>query len=207
MTMAEFWNNLPGIISALGVIITAFFAYNQYTKNKETDRKIEKFKQDAIKKSKRRSDNSGIVYSELHDVLRDLGADRVYIVQPHPLGNEEKLSIYYEVHRKGIAPMKPIIQNLPIAEVAKFNRSLIENLFMFITDIDQQVEDKYAKAIMSSHGSQYVIIKRLSDSRHDRNGSIFAEFTHPITISKEEAQEVMHDAAMNIQYILPEIIE
>lgn len=205
--MAEFWNNLPAIISALAVIITAYFTYNQYTKNKQTDQKIEQFKKEEARKSKRRSDNSGIVYGELHEVLRALGADRVYIVQPHPLGNEEKLSIYYEVKRKGIEPMKPIIQNLPIAEVAKFNRALIENLFMFITDIDEQVDDKYAKAIMSSHGNQGVIIKRLSDSKHDRNGSIFAEFTHPITISKEEAQEIMHDAAMNIQYILPEFTD
>ena len=205
--MAEFWNNLPGIISALAVIITAYFTYNQYTKNKETDRKIEKIKPEEAKKSKRRSDNSGIVYGELYEVLRDLGADRVYIVQPHPLGNEEKLSIYYEVKRKGIEPMKPVIQNLPIAEVAKFNRSLIENLFMYITDIDHQIDDKYTKAIMSSHGCQGVIIKRLSDNRHDRNGSIFAEFTRPIDIKQEAAQEIMHDAAMNIQYILPEITE
>ena len=35
---------LPAIISALGTIIAAWFAYNQYSKNKLTDLKIEKFK-------------------------------------------------------------------------------------------------------------------------------------------------------------------
>ena len=35
--------NIPAIISALGVIITAWFSYNQYTKNKKTDLKIEQF--------------------------------------------------------------------------------------------------------------------------------------------------------------------
>ena len=37
---------LPAIISALGTIIAAWFAYNQYSKNKLTDLKIEKFKRD-----------------------------------------------------------------------------------------------------------------------------------------------------------------
>ena len=37
---------LPAIISAIGTIIAAWFAYNQYTKNKLTDLKIEKFRQD-----------------------------------------------------------------------------------------------------------------------------------------------------------------
>ena len=35
---------LPAIISAIGTIIAAWFAYNQYAKNKFTDLKIEKFK-------------------------------------------------------------------------------------------------------------------------------------------------------------------
>ena len=41
---------LPAIISAIGTIIAAWFAYNQYTKNKLTDLKIEKFRR--MKKSK-----------------------------------------------------------------------------------------------------------------------------------------------------------
>lgn len=32
---------LPAIISAIGTIIAAWFAYNQYTKNKITDLKVE----------------------------------------------------------------------------------------------------------------------------------------------------------------------
>ena len=118
---------LPAIISALGTIIAAWFAYNQYSKNKLTDLKIEKFKKEEETKSIRRADNSSIVYGELWTVLHELDADRVYIVQPHPLGNESLLSIYYEVKRKGVEPMKPHIQNLPISEVAKFSSNLVKN--------------------------------------------------------------------------------
>lgn len=195
---------LPAIISAIGTIIAAWFAYNQYTKNKLTDLKIEKFRKDEEIKSIRRADNSSIVYGELWNILHELDADRVYIVQPHPLENESLLSIYYEVKRKGVEPMKPHVQNLRIADVAKFSSDMVKNLFMYITDIDTQVQDKYAKSILSSYGCEAAVVKRLNDNKHDWVGSIFCEFTRPIHVSEDEAREIMHRCAMNIQYLLPE---
>ena len=195
---------LPAIISAIGTIIAAWFAYNQYTKNKLTDLKIEKFRKDEEIKSIRRADNSSIVYGELWNILHELDADRVYIVQPHPLGNESLLSIYYEVKRKGVEPMKPHVQNLRIADVAKFSSDMVKKLFMYITDIDTQVQDKYAKSILSSYGCEAAVVKRLNDNKHDWVGSIFCEFTRPIHVSEDEAREIMHQCAMNIQYLLPE---
>jgi len=73
--------------------------------------------------------------------------------------------------------------------------------------VDRQVEDKYAKSILSSYGCKAAIIKRLSDSRHDRNGSIVCEFIDDMEISSDDAQRILHQAATNIQYILPPIIE
>ena len=195
---------LPAIISAIGTIIAAWFAYNQYTKNKLTDLKIEKFRKEEEIKSIRRADNSSIVYGELWNILHELDADRVYIVQPHPLDNESLLSIYYEVKRKGVEPMKPHVQNLRIADVAKFSSDMVKNLFMYITDIDTQVQDKYAKSILSSYGCEAAVVKRLNDNKHDWVGSIFCEFTRPIHVSEDEAREIMHRCAMNIQYLLPE---
>lgn len=196
---------VPSIISAIGTILAAWFAYNQYSKNKLTDLKIEKFKKDEEERSHRRADNSSIVFGELWTVLHELNADRVYIIQPHPLGNESLLSIYYEVKRKGIEPMKPHVQDLHISEVAKFSSDLVKNLFMYVTDIDKEINDKCAQSILSSYGCQAVIIKRLNDNRYDWIGSIFCEFTHSIDVPEEEAREIMHEAAKNIQYLLPEI--
>lgn len=195
---------LAPIISAIGTILVAWFAYNQKTKDKMTELKIEQYKAQEERKSKRRADNSSLVYGELWNILHELDADRVYIVQPHPLGNESMLSVYFEVKRKGVEGMKPQIQSLPIADVAKFSSDLVKHLFMFITDIDEQVEDKYAKAIFSSCGCEAAIVKRLNDNTHDWVGSIFCEFTRPMTVSEEEAHAVMHTAALNIQYLLPE---
>lgn len=196
--------DIAAIITAIGVIITAWFSYNQYTKNKTTDLKIAQFKKEQEVKSKRRNDSSAVVYGELWNILYQLKADRVYIVQPHPLGNECMLSIYYEVKRKGVEGMRDKIQNLKMSDVAKFSSEMSKNLFMFITDIDEQVEDKYAKSMLSSCGCNAAIIKRLNDGKYDWVGSVFCEFTHPMEVQEDEARAIMHDAAMNIQYLLPE---
>lgn len=196
---------IAAVVASVATIITAWLSYNQYTRNKMTDFKIEKFKQEEAAKSKRRGDNVAIIFGELWTVLHDLGACRVYVVQPHPLDNESMLSIYFEVKRKGIVGMREYIQSLRIAEVARFASSCAKNIYQYITNIDDQVDDRYAKSILSSHGTQAVIIKRLSDNNHDWVGSIFCEFTHPMSVSEEEAREILHRAACNIQYILPPI--
>lgn len=197
--------NLPEIITALGTVILGWFTYNQYTKNKMTDAKIERMRTEEREKNERRADNSTLVFGELWNVLYETGASRVYIVQPHPLGHEEMLTIHFEVKRKGVEPMKPHIQHMKISEVAKFASDLVKNLFLYITNIDEQVNDRYARSILSSYGCEAAIIKRLSDNKHDWVGSIFCEFTNPMEVSEEDAKEILHRAATNIQYILPEI--
>lgn len=196
---------IGGVIGAIGGVYAIWTKYNQDAKNKKTDYEIEKLRNEDKIKNKRRSDNAMLVFGELWNVLYNSGASRVYIVQPHPLGHEEMLTVYFEVKRRGVEPMRPHIQQLKISEVANFASSLVKNVFMYITDIEEQVEDRYARSIISSHGTCNAIVKRLSDNRHDWVGSIFCEFTQPMTISEEDAKELLHNAATNIQYILPEI--
>lgn len=205
METSEIILAIGSLIGSIGGIYSIWTKYNQETKNKKTDYEIEKLRSEDLVRNKRRSDNATLVFGELWNVLYETGASRVYIVQPHPLGHEELLTIYFEVKRKGVEPMKPHIQNLKIPEVANFASSLVKNLFLYITDIDKQVEDRYARSILSSYGCEAAIIKRLSDNRRDWVGSIFCEFTSPMKVSEEEAKEILHTAATNIQYILPEI--
>ena len=196
---------IGGVIGAIGGVYAIWTKYNQDAKNKKTEYEIEKLRNEDKIKNKRRSDNAMLVFGELWNVLYNSGASRVYIVQPHPLGHEEMLTVYFEVKRRGIEPMRPHLQQLRIAEVANFASGLVKNVFLYITNIEEQVEDRYARSIISSHGTTNAIIKRLSDNRHDWVGSIFCEFTQPMTISEEDAKELLHNAATNIQYILPEI--
>jgi hypothetical protein len=195
------------VVSAISTIVVAWFGYNQYTKNAETDRKIEKLKTEDKKRNKRRADNSIKVMEALWNVLYSTKASRVYIVQPHPLGNEELLTIYFEVKRSGIEAMKPYIQKMKIGEVALFAAMLEKNLFKVIHDVENDIEDRYAQSLFGAGGTKTAIIKRLSDNRYDWVGSIIVEFCHDVAINEEEVQHILHTAATNIQYILPEIEE
>ena len=198
---------LPAIISAIGTIVIGWFAYNQKTKDRMTELKIEQIRAEAQDKKKRRADNSAVVHGELWHALVELRADRVYIVQPHPLGNESMVSIYFESKRKGVESMKPKVQNLKMCECASFCADMAKNLYMFSDDIDEQVKDRYAKSLLSACGTSKVAIKRLSDNSHDWVGSIFCEFTHDVEVDKEEVRATLHDVAMNVQYLLPEYKE
>lgn len=198
---------IPAIISAIGTIIVAWFAYNQKTKDKMTDLKIEQIRNKNEEKKNRRADNSAIVHGELWSALVELHADRVYIVQPHPLGNESMVSIYFESKRKGVESMKPKVQNLKMCEVASFCADMAKNLYMYFDDIDVQVTDRYAKSLLSACGTTKVAIKRMSDSTHDWVGSIFCEFTHDTQVNEDEVRSVLHEVATNVQYLLPEYRE
>lgn len=196
---------IGGVLGVLATMLSAWLGYNQHTKNKRTDYEIEKLRKRDEEQAKRRSDNAMLVFGALWDLMHDIKADRVYIVQPHPLGNEEMLTIYFEVKHRGTEPMRPHIQEMKISEVAKFSSDLVKNVFMYITNINKQVSDRYAQSIFSACGTKCAIVKRLSDNRHDWVGSIFCEYTDDIPISEEEAKEILHRTATDIQYILPAI--
>lgn len=198
--------DLANVFSAIGTIAAAYFTYNQYTKNKITDLKVEYFKKEEERKLYKRSENTAKVIGELWKVLYELKADRVYIMQPHPLGHVAFLSIQFEVKRKGVSGMLQSVQSLPMSEIAVFSRNLAENLFVFYTDIDNEVEDKVAKSLLVINGSEAVAIKRLNNSS-DWVGNIFCEFTNQQYPDEVTIHDILHEAAINIQYILPEYRE
>lgn len=198
--------DVANVISGIGAIVAAWFSYNQYTRNKMTDIKVEQFKKEEERRGYKRSENSAKAFGEIWRVLFETKADRVYIVQPHPLGHASFLSIQFEVKRKGVEGMRGNIQNLPMSEVAAFSKQMVDEVFMYITNIDEQIDDRVTKSIMSSNGCESIIIKRMNNS-NDWVGSIFCEYTTHMNISEEEARSILHEAAINIQYILPEFVD
>ena len=199
--------DIASVITAIGTIVLGYFTYNQYTKNKLTDLKLKQLEEEDKRQNRARADNAALVYGELWNVLHLTGADRAYIIQPHPLGNESMVSIYFESKRKGVESMKPKIQNLKMCECAAFCADMAKNLYMFFDDIDAQVKDRYAKSLLSACGTSKVAIKRLSDNTHDWVGSIFCEFTHDVEVNEDEVRATLHEVAMNVQYLLPEYKE
>lgn len=201
----EWLQYLSPIITAIGVIIMGWWKVTQKDRDYKADRKHQVEMQRLELRHKRRNDHSMSVYNSLHEVRIELDADRVYIVQPHPLGKESMLSVYYEVRKAGVSGMRETVQELPMSEVPAFCAHLHDNLFLDISDIDS-LDDRYAKSLLATNGTKRVYIKRLSDNRHDWVGSIFVEFGREPELGEDEAKAVLHKAAMEIQYILPEIL-
>lgn len=197
--------DLAAIIVSIGTIITAFFSYNQYTKNKETDFKIETWKNKEEKKSEVRNDNIAKIGGQLYRILYAIKADRVYIVQPHPLINNLYISISLEADIPGVTQMKYNVQNMPIDEIALFASELAKRDIMIYKNVDSELKDIQAKALFRNNGAKSVIIKKLFDKRYDWIGSIFCEFFDE---SKEfdyiYARSLVTEVAESIQFILPE---
>lgn len=194
------------VVSVLTLIINQYNKMTQKQRDRMNDLKYENYKKETERLGFKRSENTAKVFGELWRVLYETKADRVYIVQPHPLGNSEFLSIYFEVKRKGMSGMKENVQHLPMSEIAVFSKSLAETLFLCFTDIDHQIKDKVAKSLFVTNGCHSVAIKRLNSAR-DWVGNIFCEFTDQMPKSEDDIHKILHDAAVNIQYILPEFRE
>lgn len=194
------------IMACVSTVICAWFTYNQKTKDKMTDLKIEKFKKDLKRQGFKRSEDTAKVLGALNKVLLGANADRVYIVQPHPLGHIAFLSIQFEVKANGVQGMRYEVQKLEMSDVAKFCERMVNNLWLYFDDIDNQVKDPYAKALLSSNGTKVAAVKRMSTAR-DWVGSIFCEFIDTPSVSEGEIHRLMHEAAVSIQYNLPEYQE
>jgi hypothetical protein len=201
------WSAIVSAVTTAAVgIWTAWFTYNQKTKDKLTDLKIEQYKKEMKKRSFKRSEDTAKVLGALNKILLGANADRVYIVQPHPLGHIAFLSIQFEVKANGVQGMRYEVQKLEMSDVPKFCERMVDNLWMYLDNIDEQVQDPYAKALLSSNGTKVAAIKRMSTAR-DWVGSIFCEFMEIPTISEADLQKLMHEAAITIQYNLPEYQE
>lgn len=193
------------VLKWVPAIIAAYFAYNQYARNKKIDFKLEKLRKDEEAKSSKRSEDMACIYSELYKLLHNLKVDRVYILQPHPLINNLYVTITMEVRRKGVSSMMGQIKRLPMCDVAHFVGQLAKEPWIYCNNIEEGIIDKKAKAIMSINGTSQVIIRKLTDVNNVWIGNIFMENTQedPFLATQEVRAEI-EEVANNIQFILPE---
>ncbi len=194
-----------GFFGLVQAIMLGWFNYNQKSKDEKTKLEIEDHKRKIAQKAHKSSECRAKIYGKLWHLLEDLGAERVYIVQPHPLTTNEYLSISMEVKGDGVSPMSPVIQNMPMSEVASFASELATRDFLFYKDIETEVKDTKARAILTTNGSRMAVIKKLSDYDHKWIGNIFVEYTHDGELQPVELRKHLCEAADYIQHILPEL--
>lgn len=199
--------NITNLIEGVGVILVAYWSYNQYTKNKLTDKKIDDLKRDEKRKSVERNDNISKIYFDLYRILIDLKADRVYILQPHPLINNHYISIGFEVKQKGITEIKPKLQDIPIQEIPTIVDKLARRDWLMYRSIETEMEDKRVKSFLKSSGTCGIYVRKMSTEREGWVGSIIVDFMENIEVPTDYAKSLILEVAESIQYILPEIPE
>ena len=157
--LKEFAPYISSIITAIGVILIAWWKHDQPRQEARIKLELQRKETELQENSKRRNQYVSQIYGLLWQLLHDLKAERVYIVQPHPLTHREYLSISMEVDRTGAAGMKPRIQNLPMEDVAKFSSELSSRDFLYYKDVANNVRDKRARALLLNAGSVSAIIR------------------------------------------------
>lgn len=197
---------ITSLIAIISPIVTAYFVYNQQAKNAKVQRDMEKWKKEEEQKSYMQNKYSGQVFGQIHALLRASKADRVYIVQPHPLGHVAFLSCYFEAVDNGITEMQSSIQSIPMNKVPWLSSAMAENVWLYYDNIDEQVNDDLAKSMLLANGTHTVGIKRM-DNTKDWVGSIFIEYIEEPELSETEIKKLAHDAALVIRHILPEFKE
>lgn len=197
---------LPQILSGIASILALWFTYNQYTKNKITDYKIEKWKQEEHSNNIKQAGNIATIYGELWELLYFLKADRVYLIQPHPLYKEMYISATLEVKQYGVSSVRDSLNDIKIESVAKFVSDLANSEYKFIQDIESSELDDKIKSIMTSNGCHSAALRRLSDEKNNWIGTIVIGYIHNFdkNMDIELIEKMSRSSALAIQYILPE---
>lgn len=196
--------NWEAVCVMISTCFCAWLAYNQTRHNKLTDIQLEEYKKELARKSNRRNDNTSKVWGEIHHLLGQLRADRVYIIQTYPLGRNDFVTVEFEVTVHGVAFIKESIKDMHISEVPKFCSVISSTDFIYIKTLED-MEGMRARALFATNGTQQMYIYRLKDSTYDWIGSLVCDYTTDDAPTEEEARRAMEVAGLNIQYILPEI--
>lgn len=208
---------LTSLLSVVSVITVAWFGYNQKAHERRTEATIAREKEEFDKKRKsdileaerdssRRRRHSAVIYGELGELRSDYDACRVYIAQPHPMGEIEKISIYYEVKRKGVEDMRKHIQQLPLSDIPIFSKELADTPFIHYKNVDD-VRDDVAHSMMHIAGTKTLFAVRLLDANDDWCGTLFLEYTRKHKYDAERIMNSMTEVAKSIHLILPEYKE
>jgi len=197
-------DNVSAIIVAIGTVLTAVLSYFQYSKNKTTDFKIEQWKTNEKQKNVKRNSNISQIYGVLWRLLHNMHADRVFIIQPHPLVKNLYVSVSLEVHDNGVEEIKSDFQDCKAGDYASLVSNLSQRNFLYY-EHTYQIKDNKSRALSARHGANTMFIKKLSDDKCDWIGSIVCEYLHDEkNITVDFGKKVLQQCADEIQYILPE---
>lgn len=207
--MSEYTSEIIiALFTLINGLFTAYLAYNQKAKDKLTDYKIEKLKEDDKRQQVVNAGNIATIFGELWELLYFLKADRVYIIQPHPLYKQMYISATLEVKSQGVSSAKNALNNVKIETLPKFVAQLSKEDLIFIEDTETADVETKVKSIMVGNGCKSIFIKKLVDENNNWIGSIVLGYLKSFKtygVERKLIERMTRTSAMSIQYILPEL--
>lgn len=207
--MSEYTSEIIiALFTLINGLFTAYLAYNQKAKDKLTDYKIEKLKEDDKRQQVANAGNIATIFGELWELLYFLKADRVYIIQPHPLYKQMYISATLEVKNYGVSSAKNTLNNVKIESLPKFVSQLAKEDLIFIEDTEVAHVETKVKSIMVGNGCKSIFIRRLVDENNNWVGSIVLGYLRSFKdygVDRKMVERMTRTSAMSIQYILPEL--
>lgn len=146
----------------------------------------------------------GAIYNVIAALLSNLQASRVYIMQPHPLGKNEYISVIFEVTDMGVMPIKDKLIDFPAANMPCFVGDISQRDFLFYKNISL-LKGERSRAFFTNTGSESLIVKRLRDDKNDWIGSIIVDCMEETQMAPDYAKNILRAAADKIQFILPPV--
>jgi len=195
---------IAGFFALLNGCFIAYLGYNQSSKDKLTDFKIEQMRLENESKSAENNRHIAIIYGEMYNLLHRMDADRCFILQPHPSARPVYVSVAIEVTRNGVSTISDIVRNIPVSDLSLFVKEMAANRWIYIDDVESQVNDLRAKSIMRIAGATNICIKQLNNANEEWIGSLIIENTTG-RIFDDDAQFLTRSTANTIQFILPPI--
>ena len=192
------------VLPVVSTVAVAWLGYNQYTKNKHTDHKIDKLREDDLLKRKALGADIARVYGELHKLLNGLGVDRAFVIQPHPLKRYDFLSVRFSVQRSGVSDIRDVIKDISISTVVNMTNAFAVEDWMFYNNVDDIV-DKRAKALVRQGGAFCCAFCRLINEEGKWVGTLVVENTKNVCLHEGTCCSAMSKAAEMVQYTLPPV--
>ena len=215
---------LAAVIVATGGIITAIIVplVNGWIKKQERQfelRMQEKANENEVRfnkielenrirlekeKSKLRETFSRL-YGYMWKLLLSVEADRVYIIQPHPLADKQFISVSLEVLNpdRDVRPQKDDFQFKKMSEWAGFISKLSDNDWVIYQE-GGEIRDLKSRLEFKRRGLSLMVLRRMTDEYGDWEATLCVEYTHNIPTNLDYIKGKMASKAELIADILPE---
>ena len=215
---------LAAVIVATGGIITAIIVplVNGWIKSQERKFEVkiqEKANENEVRfnkielenrirlekeKSKLRETFSRL-YGYMWKLLLSVEADRVYIIQPHPLADKQFISVSLEVLNpdRDVRPQKDDFQFKKMSEWAGFISKLSDNDWVIYQE-GGEIRDLKSRLEFKRRGLSLMVLRRMTDEYGDWEATLCVEYTHNIPTNLDYIKGKMARKAELIADILPE---